>query len=252
MKLIVNADDFGFSEEVNENIVKCHQNGIVTSTTILSGGEKFDEAIQLAKENPRLGIGVHLAIDGPNNIGKEYNTLLDPKTGKFYEDMVALKKIKNGEFNFQELVSEYSLQIEKIKDEGINITHLDHHHHFHLYFPVLKAVIEVAKKYKIPYIRPQKILYASNNSFPKKIYRQYHQFYLSSKYNTVDGYVSLIGCNESQIHTKFQTILNSNKKMIELVVHPLKENGEIDFLTNPEIIRKAQNQLINYADLVKE
>ena len=250
MKLIVNADDFGFSEEVNANIVKCHQNGIVTSTTILSGGLKFDDAIQMAKENPKLGIGIHLAIDGPNNIGKNYTTLLDPQTGEFYEDIAAVKKIRNGDFNFEELVSEYSKQIEKVENEGVKITHLDHHHHFHLYFPILKAVIEVAKKYKIPYIRPQKILYASNNSFPKKMYRLYHQFYLSSRYSTVDGYASLIGCDSDQMQTKFQTILNSNKKTIELVVHPLKENGEVDFLTNPEIVQKAQNYLINYADLM--
>ena len=114
----------------------------------------------------------------------------------------------------------------------------------------MKAVIEVAKKYKIPYIRPQKILYAANNPFPKNIYRLYHQFYLSSRYNTVDGYTSLIGCDSDQMHTKFQTILNSNKKTIELVVHPLKENGEIDFLTNPEIVGKAKTHLISYADLV--
>ena len=250
MKLIVNADDFGFSEEVNANIVKCHQKGIVTSTTILAASDKFDEAIQLAKENPKLGIGVHLAIDGPNNIGKKYTTLLDSKTGEFHEDLVAVKKVRNGDFNFEELVSEYSLQIEKVKNEGITITHLDHHHHFHLYFPILKAVIAVAKKYKIPYIRPQKILYAAHNPFPKNIYRHYHQFYLSSRYKTVEGYASLIGCDSGQMHKKFQTLLNSNKKTMELVVHPLKENGEIDFLTNPEIVEKSQNHLINYADLV--
>ena len=230
MKLIVNADDFGFSEEVNANIEKCHQNGIVTSATILSGGKNFDDAIQLAKENPKLGIGVHLAIDGPNNIGKKYATLLDPQTGEFYEDIVAVKKIRKGDFN---------------------VEHLDHHHHFHLYFPILKAVIEVAKKYKIPYIRPQKILYSSRNPFPKNIYRLYHQFYLSSRYNTIDGYTSLIGCDSEQMFSKFQTILNSNKRTIELVVHPLKENGEIDFLTNPEIVQKAQNHLTNYGNLVQ-
>lgn len=250
MKLIVNADDFGFSKEVNVNIVKCHQEGIVTSATILSGGKEFDDAIQLAKENPKLGIGVHLAVDGPYNIGKKYNTLIDSQTEEFYEGLVALKKIRNGDFNFEELVSEYSLQIEKVKNEGITITHLDHHHHLHLYFPILKAMIEVAKKYEIPYIRSQKLMYATNNSFSKKIYRLYHHFYLSSRYSTVDGYASLIGSDLDQMDTKFQNILNSNRKTIELVVHPLKDNGEIVFLTNPEIVEKSQNHLISYADLM--
>lgn len=250
MKLIVNADDFGFSEEVNTNIIKCHQEGIVTSTTILSGAEKFDNAIKLARENPKLGVGVHLAIDGPNNIGTEYATLLDPKTGRFYEDRVALNRIRNGEFNFSELVSEYSLQIEKVKNEGIKITHLDHHHHFHLYFPILKAVIEVAKKYKIRCIRPQKMLLARNNPFLKNIYRHYHHYYLSTKYSTIDGYVSFLGSDSNEMPAKFQSILNSNKRVIELVVHPFMENGEMDFLTDPEVVGKAKNHLISYADLI--
>ena len=249
MKLIVNADDFGFSNEVNTNIIKCHLDGIVSSATILAGGGQFQEAVELAKQNKNLGIGVHLALDGPNNIGNNYSSLLDPDTGAFYEDIVAVKKIKQGAFLQKEMIAEYSLQIEKVLNCGILVTHLDHHHHFHLYFPVLKAVIEVAKKYNIQYIRPQKILFQNKTSLPKKLYRFYHHHYLASKSNSVNGYTSLIGCNAIQMRKKLNTILNSNKETIELVVHPLVENGEINFLTDTETIKMARNHILNYGDL---
>ena len=63
-KLVVNADDFGFTRDVNQGIVEAHTNGILTATTLMSDGPAFDDAVRLAKENPTLDIGVHLVLVG--------------------------------------------------------------------------------------------------------------------------------------------------------------------------------------------
>ena len=64
--LIVNADDLGWTEGVNRGIVEAHRNGLVTSTTLLANGRAFDSALEAARQNPQLGIGVHLNLsDGP-------------------------------------------------------------------------------------------------------------------------------------------------------------------------------------------
>ena len=64
-KIIVNADDFGISKEVNEGIVKGFQDGIISSTTVMANMPEFEEAMNLAKKNSKLGVGVHLnVIDG--------------------------------------------------------------------------------------------------------------------------------------------------------------------------------------------
>ena len=63
-QLIVNADDFGFTRDVNEGIVKCYRNGILTATTLMAVGPAFDDAVRLTKENPRLDIGCHLVLVG--------------------------------------------------------------------------------------------------------------------------------------------------------------------------------------------
>ena len=64
-RLIINADDFGISKEVNEGIVKGFQEGIITSTTVMANMSEFEQAMKLAKKHSELSVGVHLnIIDG--------------------------------------------------------------------------------------------------------------------------------------------------------------------------------------------
>jgi predicted glycoside hydrolase/deacetylase ChbG (UPF0249 family) len=61
-KLIVNADDFGLTEKVNQAIINGHLKGIITSTSLLANGRAFDSAVDLAKRSTSLGVGVHLNL----------------------------------------------------------------------------------------------------------------------------------------------------------------------------------------------
>src|SRR5580693_10381914 len=63
-RLVVNADDFGFTRDVNQGIVEAHRNGILTATTLMATGAAFADAVRLAKENPALDIGCHLVLVG--------------------------------------------------------------------------------------------------------------------------------------------------------------------------------------------
>ena len=63
-RLIVNADDFGFTRGINRAVVRAFKTGIVTSATIMANGEAFEDAVELALANPGLGIGCHLAVVG--------------------------------------------------------------------------------------------------------------------------------------------------------------------------------------------
>lgn len=81
-KVIINADDFGYSRGINYGIIDSHRLGILTSTTIMAGMPGFDHAVQLAKENPKLGIGVHLTLTCGYPLLKDYQTIVD-ENGKF-------------------------------------------------------------------------------------------------------------------------------------------------------------------------
>src|SRR6185369_5716805 len=61
-RLIVNADDFGLSSSVNAAVIRAHRDGILTSASLMVNEPGFDEAVRLAKENPRLGVGLHLTL----------------------------------------------------------------------------------------------------------------------------------------------------------------------------------------------
>ena len=63
-KLIINADDFGLHPLINKGIIEGHQKGMITSTSIMPGAPYFEEAANLAAQNPELGIGIHLTLVG--------------------------------------------------------------------------------------------------------------------------------------------------------------------------------------------
>src|SRR5439155_72011 len=61
-RLVVGGDDFGAAREVNAAIVRAHREGILTSTSLMVTGDAAAEAAALARENPRLGVGLHLVL----------------------------------------------------------------------------------------------------------------------------------------------------------------------------------------------
>src|SRR5689334_13160068 len=61
-RLIVNADDFGRSPSINAAVIRAHQQGILTTASLMVNEPAFDEAVALAKQNPRLGVGLHLTL----------------------------------------------------------------------------------------------------------------------------------------------------------------------------------------------
>ncbi len=132
--LITNADDFGFTRDVNEGIVYAHRHGILTATTLMATGVAFDHAVALARENPNLDIGAHLVLVG----GEDH-----PET--VARLVAALGRIR--------IYDELARQVGKILDAGIQPTHLDTHKHTHLLPPVLNAVMRIAEEFKVPWIR---------------------------------------------------------------------------------------------------
>ena len=67
-QLVVNADDFGFTPDVNQGIVEAHRDGILTATTLMANGAAFDDAVRLWRETPTLDIGCHLVLIGGRSL----------------------------------------------------------------------------------------------------------------------------------------------------------------------------------------
>jgi hopanoid biosynthesis associated protein HpnK len=148
-RVIVNADDFGFTAGVNRGIAEAHTRGIVTSTTLMASGPAFDDAIRLAKQTPQLDLGCHLVlIDGePVLDAARLPTITSRNSGsaRFNDGLksFAARALTN-RFNPAEIEAETSAQIRKIQSAGISVSHIDSHKHTHLFPAVLRPVLSAA------------------------------------------------------------------------------------------------------------
>ncbi|MGL4773597.1 MAG: chitin disaccharide deacetylase [Clostridium sp.] len=149
-KLIINADDFGLSRGVNYGIIDAHKRGVIRSTSIMAGMPGFLHAVELLKENKDLGCGVHLTLTAYKPLLNTHKVIVD-KNGylsrEHIENNINMDNIKEA---LEEAYLEFKAQIEKVKSAGVEITHLDSHHHVHT-MPELKPVIErLVNEYQLP------------------------------------------------------------------------------------------------------
>lgn len=153
--LIVHGDDFGLTEKVNEGILKAHQHGILTSTSLMANGAAFEHATNICQTAPTLDVGIHLTLVEEEPI-LEADTLptLTTPGGKFHHhanDFV--KKFLLGRICQEEVRRELEAQISRIINKGIRVSHMDSHQHLHMLPGIRPIVMNLARKYNIKAIR---------------------------------------------------------------------------------------------------
>jgi predicted glycoside hydrolase/deacetylase ChbG (UPF0249 family) len=145
-RLIVNGDDFGYTLGVNAGIFRAYCDGILTSTTLMANGDAFDDAVRIARQNPRLGVGCHLVLVGENPVAAaaKIPTLAD-RDGRLPASLGELvKDLSLGRVRQEDLETELRAQVQKIREAGIQPTHVDTHKHTHLHPRVMRAVVKIA------------------------------------------------------------------------------------------------------------
>jgi chitin disaccharide deacetylase len=154
-RLIVNADDFGLSHSVNEAVIRAHREGILTTASLMAGEAGFDEAVRLAKENPRLGVGLHLALlHGHAVLPPEKIPGLVNARGEFSNSPVGVGM----KYFFlpglrEQLRAEIHAQFEKFRSTGLPLDHVNGHLHLHLHPVIFKILMEDSEKFGIRRLR---------------------------------------------------------------------------------------------------
>ncbi len=144
-RLIVNADDFGFTSGVNRAIVEAHTHGVVTSSTLMANGKAFAEATELITRTPNLSIGCHVVlIDGEPVLGSDQLPSLTA-SGHFRDGLkqFAARSVA-GRMNPDEISAEATAQIRKIQSAGIVVSHIDTHKHTHVFPQILRPLLKAA------------------------------------------------------------------------------------------------------------
>jgi hopanoid biosynthesis associated protein HpnK len=153
--LIINGDDFGFSSSVNQAIIESHEQGILRSTSLMVSGQACAEAVNLAKNHPDLGVGLHLVlVCGQSVLPYDKIPHLVDRDGNFRDDPV--KAGLTYQFNREarkELALEIRAQLEKFQETGLPMSHLDGHLHLHAHPVVLGIIKDLAAEFDLKVLR---------------------------------------------------------------------------------------------------
>ena len=154
-RVIVNADDFGLCQGVNRGIVLAHQKGILTSATLMANMPGFDEAVEMARDHPRLGVGVHLNLlrGEPVTPARDVASLVRADGFLHGSAYAFIRKLGSGRISGGDIEKELRAQIEKAFAAGVPVSHFDSEKHLHMIPPVFRIVIRLAEEYRVPRVR---------------------------------------------------------------------------------------------------
>lgn len=152
-RVIINADDFGFSRGITEGILRAHRCGVVTSTTLVANMPAAAEAVERLADAAGLGVGVHLNVCQGPPLSKEGLRLADGDGVMRLTAARLLLKCALRPWLVRTIEAEFDAQIRWALDHGIRPTHLDSHRHIHGYPPVFARVARLARRYNIRFVR---------------------------------------------------------------------------------------------------
>lgn len=282
-QLIINADDFGIHPAVNEAVRKAATEGILTSTSLMAGGDAFDEAVEMARSMSSLGIGIHLTLVGgikpvlpPSEVPS-----LTWDNGVFCHDYGKLiVRDLEGKISLSEVYAEWDAQIQKIMNTGLPVTHMDGHQHMHMWPHFYPIARDLAKKYHISCMRvPDEdvlfgmkdghiIRWAAKNGL-SLLSRMHRPDLKKNHIRTNDHFFGMLygGHLNPERFAKF--ILQTKPGITEIMCHPSADtramedtfhwgyHGEDELAglladINRELIEKKQISLISYRDVREE
>jgi predicted glycoside hydrolase/deacetylase ChbG (UPF0249 family) len=152
-RLIVNADDLGYSVGVTDGIVHAHKHGILTSATLMTTMPDCDRAINISNATPTLGVGIHLCLtEGASRAKLQRGGLVDA-AGRFPRRVPQLALRLASPKSRQQAKDEWTAQIEYALSRGLTPTHLDSHKHIHHLPQLAPIVLDLARHFQIRFIR---------------------------------------------------------------------------------------------------
>lgn len=243
-KVIINADDFGHSEDINKAILYAYNAKTITSASLMTNMDGFENAIsEILPQIPKLDIGFHFNLTEGKSLSK--SDLLCDKKGFFNNGFISIlaKSINRNFLNAIEV--EFRTQIEKIPKD-INISHIDSHRHIHAIPSVFKLISKLAKEYNIKYIRtqrekkyflPSKMI---NLKFPSNVLKNI----LLNTLTTLNDYPYTNNYFIGILYTGYM-----DKESIIKGLKSIKEDSIIEVILHPTINKKFKNNYIEFLTL---
>jgi hopanoid biosynthesis associated protein HpnK len=154
-RLIVNADDFGLSAAVNAAVIRAHREGILTTASLMVNEPGLAEAVELARQNPKLGVGLHLTLlHGHATLPPEQIPNLVNRQGEFSNSPLGAGLAYFFRSSLREqLRAEIQAQLDKFHATGLKLDHVNGHLHLHLHPTVFQILMTDASRAGITHLR---------------------------------------------------------------------------------------------------
>lgn len=171
-RLIVTADDFGASLEVNTAVEQAHREGILTAASLMVGSDAADDAIARARRLPQLGVGLHLVlVEGRPMLPPERIPALVGNDGLFRTDMVRMAfALFASPAARRQLAAEIDAQFAAFAATGLTLDHVNAHKHFHLHPTIASAILRAGNRHGMTAMRapiePQRLITAIDGMRP--------------------------------------------------------------------------------------
>jgi hopanoid biosynthesis associated protein HpnK len=153
--LVVTADDFGLSEQVNAAVERGHRDGILSAASLMVGAPARDDAVRRARDLPKLGVGLHVTLlDGRPVLAPSEIPGLVGSNGRFFTDPVrfGMALYFSSELRAQAR-AEIEAQFHSFGETGLVLDHINGHKHFHLHPAILETILKIAPSFSSPPIR---------------------------------------------------------------------------------------------------
>jgi predicted glycoside hydrolase/deacetylase ChbG (UPF0249 family) len=246
-RLILNADDFGLTAGVNRAIVELHRAGRLTSATLMARAAATEEALELARSTPTLGVGCHVVlVDGEPQLAARKlparhapSSLTDQHTGRFHPTLGAfLARLLTGRIPSGDIEAEAAAQIALLQSRGLHLTHIDTHKHTHMFPAVLRPVLRAARAAGIRAVRnpfePRWSLHATPRapwirrtevSLLRRLEPIFQHIVAEEGFSTTDGAIGVLATGTLDATTVTSLLRNLPPDTLgtetwELVTHP--------------------------------
>lgn len=234
IKLIINADDFGYSTEINRAILELVEAKKVTSATAMANAPAFEEAAAATKKHPQCSFGLHLVLTEFKSLSTHPAFLekgLVDQNGVFLGE----EKLVNAKPSLSLInaaIAEWRAQYNKAIACGMEISHIDSHQHVHTIpwlFPALKVF---QRKTGIKLVRTTKNLYSDQEApQSKKLIALKKLWHLSL--------TNLVATKSTDYFTSFDSFLSLMqldrvpRGSVEVMCHP----GHLSFEKETALLR---------------
>ena len=240
MKYIINADDFGYSAEVNSGIAECFKQSVINRTTIMVNMPYAEDALRISEENGfKQSVGLHInLVEGPALSEKcRKNSVLCDENGMFKGSFhLSLKNRFLLDRNTVEAIAEETeAQIKKYIEMGFTLMHADSHQYTHTYLSVANPVNKLLETYGFKSVRISRNIPYDNISFLYVIYKKIYNRKIRNLKNKNNKIETTKYFGSLEDFEKFSEN-NSVDGDIEIMTHPVCRDGVLfdDTLPNPK------------------